>query len=245
MKRRLFVFLAILCSVAALAAPVKVKVTVDNASLKATPEIQAKTVARIPLNTILESDEKQGEWYKVTLDREGVKMSGYIHEMLVTVVTGEAEAAGAGTVAPGEKSQAEISAEITLKIEEGRNLIRRDSKYEEALNSLSPLIAKTFNVTDPTRQKELASEIFLLRGMAQAGRGDDLAARREFRNIFEISLASAREAQKAIFDPKYLVIFQQAEQEFRGFNVDFSLAISKRAFGSEDQGRRQTGGPHA
>jgi len=232
MKRGLFIFLVIIGSIAALAAPVKVKVTVDNASLKATPEIQAKTVAKIPLNTILESEEKQGEWYKVTLDREGVKMSGYIHEMLVTVVTDEAEAGGAGAGSAGDKSQDQIVAEISLRIEENRNLVRRDGKYEEALNSLSPLVAKTFNVTDSKRQKELATEIFLLRGMAQAGRGDDLAARKEFRNVFEISPALARNAQK-YFDPKLLVLFQQAEREFLGFIVEFSLAISSDPSGAK------------
>lgn len=234
MKSRLFIFLCFFYVLAAFSAPVKVKVTVDNASLKATPEIQAKTVAKIPLNTVLESEEKQGEWYKVTLDREGVKMTGYIHEMLVTVVTGEGEAAGGvGTTASGEKSQAEIVAEISLKIEDSRNLIRRDNKHEDALNQLSPLLAKTFKVTDPKRQQELATEIFLLRGMAQAGRGDELSARKEFRNVFEISTTLAKDAQKNIFDQKLLILFQQAEREFLGFNVEFSLAISSEPSGAK------------
>jgi len=232
MKSKLFVFLFLGCLLAGFSAPIKVKVTVDNASLKAMPEIQAKTVARIPLNTVLDSEEKQGEWYKVTLDREGVKMTGYIHEYLVTVVSGEGEAAGGGTVA-GEKPQAEIMAEISLKIEDCRNLIRRDNKFEEAMNQLSPLVAKTFKVTDPKRQKELATDIFLLKGMALAGRGDELAARKEFRNVFEISPALAKDAQKNIFDPKVLVLFQQAEREYLGFNVEFSMAISSEPSGAK------------
>ena len=233
MKSRLFIFLFMVCLLAGFSAPIKVKVTVDNASLKATPEIQAKTVARLPLNTVLESEEKQGEWYKVTLDREGVKMTGYIHEMLVTVVSGEGEAAAGEALAPGEKPQAEVVAEISLKLEDSRNLIRRDNKFEEAMNQLSPLIAKTFKVTDPKRQKELATEIFLLKGMALAGRGEELAARKEFRNVFEVSPALAQDAQKNIFDPKVLVLFQQAEREYLGFNVEFSLAISSEPSGAK------------
>lgn len=233
MKSKLFVFLFLGCLLAGFSAPIKVKVTVDNASLKAMPEIQAKTVARIPLNTVLDSEEKQGEWYKVTLDREGVKMTGYIHEMLVTEVTGEGEAAGGEAVAVGERAQAEIAADITIKIDNCRNLIRRDNKFEEAMNQLSPLIAKTFKVADPKRQKELAAEIFLLKGMALARRGDELSARKEFRNVFEVSPALAREAQKAIFDPKDLALFQQAEREYLGFNVEFSLAISSEPSGAK------------
>lgn len=233
MKSKLFIFLFLICLLAGFSAPVKVKVTVDNASLKANPEIQAKTVARIPLNTVLDSEEKLGEWYKVTLDREGVKMTGYIHEMLVTVVSGEGEAAGGETLGPGEKPQAEVVAEISLKLEDSRNLIRRDNKFEEAMNQLSPLIAKTFKVADPKRQKELAIDIFLLKGMALAGRGDELAARKEFRNVFEISPSLAKDAQKNIFDPKVLVLFQQAEREYLGFNVEFSLAISSEPSGAK------------
>jgi sugar lactone lactonase YvrE len=233
MKGKLFIFLFIGCFLAGFSGPIKIKVTVDNASLKATPELLAKTVARLPLNTVLESEGKQGQWYKVTLDREGIKMPGYIHEDNVTVVTGEGEAAaGESVLAAGERPQAEIAAEIKLKIDDCRNLIRQDKKYEDALNQLSPLIARTFKVTDPIRQKELATDIFLLRGMAYADRGDEQSARKEFRNVFEISTTLAKDAQKYI-DPKLLILFQQAEREYLGFNVEFSLSISSEPSGAK------------
>jgi hypothetical protein len=54
--------------------PVKVKVIVDSATVKVTPEIDGETLARIPLNTILNSQEKQGEWYRVTFEKEGLKI---------------------------------------------------------------------------------------------------------------------------------------------------------------------------
>ncbi|MFZ2053983.1 MAG: hypothetical protein WAU81_07265, partial [Candidatus Aminicenantales bacterium] len=76
------------------AAAVNVKVIVDNASIKATPEIGGKTLANLPLGTILEAESKQGEWYKVTTTKDGATVSGYIHELLVEE-TGEEESPAA------------------------------------------------------------------------------------------------------------------------------------------------------
>jgi DNA-binding beta-propeller fold protein YncE len=234
MKNKVFILLFSICFLVGFSAPIKVKVIVDNSSLKAAPEIEAKTLTKIPLNTILEAEEKQGEWYRVSVNQDGLKLSGFIHEMLVKVVPVEGEPSVEETnPAAGEKTQAEIAAEIALKIEEYRNLIRQDGKYEEALDSLLPLIAKVFNVTNQKRQKELAAEIFLLRGLAQAGRGEEVAARKEFRNIFEVSPDLARDFQKSVFDPKVLVIFQQAEKEFLGLSIEFSLAISSEPGGAK------------
>ena len=61
----------------------KIATSVDNCTIKATPKIQSKTVARVSLGTILKSEEKIGEWYKVNLEKEGIKITGFIHEMLV------------------------------------------------------------------------------------------------------------------------------------------------------------------
>ena len=46
---------------------IKVRVTVDNASVKATPAIGGQNVATVPLDTVLDAESKQGEWYKVRL----------------------------------------------------------------------------------------------------------------------------------------------------------------------------------
>jgi hypothetical protein len=65
------------------AAPVKIKVILDNASIKATRTIGGKTLIQVPLNTVLDAESKQGDWYKVTW--QGV--SGYMHAMNVEEVT--------------------------------------------------------------------------------------------------------------------------------------------------------------
>ena len=66
--------------------PLRVLINVDNASLKETPALTGRTLARIPLYTLLEVELKQGDWYKVYIEKEGIKISGFIHEMLVKVV---------------------------------------------------------------------------------------------------------------------------------------------------------------
>jgi hypothetical protein len=112
-RRTLATFFLTLFVLGPAAAAVKVKIVVDNANIKATPEIGSQTLANAALNTILDVELKQGEWYKVTMTRNGSPVSGYIHELLVEeVVEGETQPV-APTAAP-MKSQGEISAEIEL-----------------------------------------------------------------------------------------------------------------------------------
>ena len=75
-------------------AQVKVRVSVDSAGIKATPDIGSPTLVNLPLGTILEVEAKKGEWYKVTTSKEGIALIGYIHEILVEeVVEGESTSA--------------------------------------------------------------------------------------------------------------------------------------------------------
>ncbi|MGB2844123.1 MAG: hypothetical protein WBC02_04640, partial [Candidatus Aminicenantaceae bacterium] len=62
----LSIFLVFFLVISLGAAPIRVKVTVDNAKINETRAIGGKTLARVPLNTVLEAETKQGEWYKVT-----------------------------------------------------------------------------------------------------------------------------------------------------------------------------------
>ena len=61
---------------------IKLRVTLDNVSIKATRAIGGKTLIRVPVDTILDAERKQGDWYKVSW--QGV--SGYIHAMNVDEV---------------------------------------------------------------------------------------------------------------------------------------------------------------
>ena len=83
--------------ITALAAPLlaqgtKVKVVVENASLRLKPSLDSEAIEEsIPLNTILTSENKVGEWYEVKYESQvGVTLIGYIHEMYVEVLVEEA-----------------------------------------------------------------------------------------------------------------------------------------------------------
>ena len=226
---------------------IKVKVITEDANLKESPEIGAKTLAKLPLNTILQADEKQGEWYKVSLEWEGRRVAGYIHEMLVSVIV-ENEAVppvkdvpaktaetkeGAPKAEPAkeppqglDKSQAEILADLEIQLEKCRILIREEQKFDEALSLLSPLAARSLRVASREKQVEMTSEILLLKGLAQAGRGDEEAARAEFRNMFEVDAQIAKSLTKNIYDAKIGTLLKQAEMRYLGVILEYSIEIS-------------------
>lgn len=207
--------------------PVKVRVIVDSATVKVKPEIDGETLARIPLNTSLEAVEKQGEWYKVTFDKGGLQITGFIHEMLVREMSAD-EIAEEDKASPSRtiESQTEIIVEIQGWMDKGRQMIREGKKYKEALASLSPLIAKTFRIEDIQKQRQLAAEIFLWMGMGYSGLGDSYAALREIRNMFEVDYAFGKTITRNIYDPQIGGLIEQAEKEYLGIIKNYSLRIS-------------------
>ncbi|MCJ7579884.1 MAG: PEGA domain-containing protein [Candidatus Aminicenantes bacterium] len=207
-------------------APIKVKVIVDGASVKGTPDIGGQTLARVTLYTILDAEEKEGSWYKVYMENEGVQVSGFIHEMLVEEYTGEDIPAGQVASGTGSTFQAELIAEIELKVETNKNLIRQEQELKEVIERLRPLIAKTFNISDVQRQKQIASEIYLWMGLAYSGQNDLYAALKEFRNMFEVEPAYAKEMTRNIIDPEVVALVQNAENEYKGLITEYSLEVS-------------------
>jgi DNA-binding beta-propeller fold protein YncE len=217
--------LSALLVIGSAAAGLRVKVIVDNASIKATPEIGGQTLANSPLGTVLDVELKQGEWYKIKTTKGGASISGYIHELLVEeLAEGEVPAAPA-SVGP-IKSQGEISAEIELKIEESKSLIRQEKELDRAAEELRPLLAKAFSLDDHPRQKQVACEIYLWLGLASAKRGDKLGAFREFQNMFDVDYAYAKEVTRNVYDPTVSSFIDQAERHYRGLLVDYSLEIT-------------------
>jgi len=110
-----------------------------------------------------------------------------------------------------ERAQAGLVAEIEEQLDKCRDLIRVGQKFQEALDLLSPLTARVFTVADRNQQLSLAIEIFLLKGIAQSGSGNDPAAVREFRSMFELNPALARQATKNIYDAKLIALLRRAE----------------------------------
>ena len=207
------------------AAAVKVKVIVDNASIKATPEIGSQTLANVALSTVLDVELKQGEWYKVTTTKEGTPITGYIHELLVEE-TSEGETPPVGASGALMKSQGEIGAEIELKMDESKSLIRQEREFDKATEDLRPLLAKAFSIDDRVRQKQIACEVYLWLGLACAKQGDNYGALKEFRNMFEVDYTYAKEVTRNIYEPAVGSFIDQAEKQYRGLLVDYSLEIT-------------------
>jgi len=217
---------------AASAAPVKVRTVVDNASVKASPEIGAKSLAKLPLNTTLEVRDKQGEWYKVSFEKDGATIEGYIHEMLVEEAPGEAavqEPAGK----PAEEAKPDLSAEIESAIDSAKESIRQDKGLAGAQESLDGLLAKVFNISDPKQQRSLAVEIYLWLGIARLAGGDNAAGLREFKKMFDVDPVVAKEAIRNVATPKVDSLLKLAEQESLGLISDFSLEVSSDPVSAE------------
>jgi DNA-binding beta-propeller fold protein YncE len=205
---------------------IKLKVIVDDARVNETPEINGKTLARLSLNTILDSEGKEGEWYKVSLEVESVRITGYMHEILVEAVSAEDLEAGVLEGLPIlEETQEEIIVEIQSTLDESRELIRSDRDLETAVVSLRPLIAKAFRLTDDQAQRELAAEIFLWIGMAYAGLNQNEQALEEIRNMFEVDYLYAKKSTRNIFDPKIVSLIHSAESAFLGKITEYSIEI--------------------
>jgi hypothetical protein len=70
------------------AAIYKLKVKVPVVNIRVGPSLTSTIITRALQGTILESDTKQGEWYKVSMptSKSGEKIYGYVHEGAVEIV---------------------------------------------------------------------------------------------------------------------------------------------------------------
>lgn len=67
---------------------VKLRVVVDEAGIRLKADRSDPFITKVPLGAILESNEKKGEWYAISLppDDRGFVVRGYIHETSVEVI---------------------------------------------------------------------------------------------------------------------------------------------------------------
>jgi tetratricopeptide (TPR) repeat protein len=203
----------------------KVKVIAENANIKATPELGGRVLTRVPINTILDAELKQGEFYKVLWTKDGAPISGYIHEMQVQEVSG-AEEQQAVPVVGLAKTQGQIVAEIQMKMDESRQLIIKKKELDTALSNLRPLLARAFAVDDRQLQRQNACEIYYLLGLAYMEKGDYQGALQEFRNMFEVDADYAGNITRLISNPVHSNFIDLADKQYRGILVDFSLEIN-------------------
>ncbi len=95
--RKTFFTACLVLLVIALALPLmaqgtKIKVIVENASIRLKPSLDSEAIEEsVALNTVFMAEKKVGEWYEVKYESNvGVLLIGYIHEMYVEVMAEEA-----------------------------------------------------------------------------------------------------------------------------------------------------------
>jgi sugar lactone lactonase YvrE len=130
-----------------------------------------------------------------------------------------------GLSAGRENSPQDIVAEIAAQIENARDALREEGKCAEALNLLTPVLARLLSVPEAKQRIALSAEVFFLRGMAEICLGDETAARREFQSLYALDPDVARTMTKNVFDPKILSLLKQAERESRGENTAYVLGL--------------------
>ena len=205
---------------------IKLRVTVDDSSIKATQELTGRTIGKVPINKILDAEEKVGDWYKVYYEEGGLKKPGYIHSSLVVEVSGdEVYNPDIGMPRLSGKSQEEIFGEIKFGINDTQSLIISERGLDSAIESLRPLLAKAFQIEDDVRQKELAIEIYYWLGMAYAKKGEKYFALKEMRNMFEVDQFYAKSLTRTISDKTIADLIYQAEMEYQGVISEYSLVI--------------------
>jgi len=95
MTRKVFAsccLLLFLASAALLAAPIRLRVTAEQANVREKPDITSAILLQVPEGTLLEAETKQGEWFAVRIAAEtGGLLSGYVHESLVMALPAEEE----------------------------------------------------------------------------------------------------------------------------------------------------------
>jgi len=230
-----FKFLMVLIIIVKLAFPsVKLEVVVNNAHIKATPEIGGENITQVNIGTILTGEEKQGEWYKVNLNKENEEITGFIHEMLVKVVE-EKETTPGDLESSSEKvlTQEEITAEIETTIENSKKSIRQETQLDEAIEALRSLIPKLFKIEDSENQKKCAAEIYLWIGLGYGAQNKEFLALREMKNMFEVDHSYALEISRNIYDPNIAKIISLAEKEYLGLIEEYYLKISTNPSNAE------------
>jgi DNA-binding beta-propeller fold protein YncE len=196
---------------------------IPGAPVYKTPAVARQPLIILPLNTPLDAELKQGEYWKVTVEVDGVKTTGYVHEMLVEVVNESdlREEAPLGSV----RTQAELTVEIEHAIEENKNLITQQGDLAQTVENLRSLLPKVLNLEDPQKQKQFACEVYHWTGYALARMEEDARAIREFRNMFETDFLAAKQLTKYQAEANISRLIAIAEKQYNGTFVGYVVRI--------------------
>jgi DNA-binding beta-propeller fold protein YncE len=208
-----------------LTAGIKLKVIVENTYILMAPKIGSQKLAKVAPPSILDAEPRQGDFYKVSLDQNGVRITGYVHYVSVQEVS-EREAEQALTPAGLIKTQADIEAQIETRIEENKDLIVQEKDPERAEENLRPLLARTFALEDRQKQKQLACQVYYWLGVALAKQGDKCRAVQELRNMLEVDAGFAAEVTRNVPDPVVSRLMDNAEKQYNGTLIEYSVSIN-------------------
>lgn len=177
----------------------------------------------LPFNKVIDGELKQGDYWKVTVEVNGVPTAGYVHELLVEVVN-EAdlrEEAPLGSV----KTQDDLAAELSFEIGMKKDLITRQSDLAQTVENLRSLLPKVLNLEDHQKQKQVACDVYYWSGCALARMTEDTRAIREFRSMFETDFLLAKLSTKYMLDPEISRLISIAEKQYNGTFVGFTVRI--------------------
>jgi DNA-binding beta-propeller fold protein YncE len=211
-----------LCALSAAGAVTKLKVTDANgARVFKEPRLGGQPITILPLNTPVDGQAKKREFWQVTVDKGGVKTMGYIHEFSVAEVK-ESE----GTAAPGSvKTQDQLAVEIQFIIDQNKEMIQQGKDLAKAADSLRTLVARTFHLENPQQQKQLACDIYFWIGQALAKQDDDIAAIKEYRNMFEVDELAAKKATDYVSELSTIQLIEIAVKQYKGVFDGYTLRI--------------------
>lgn len=91
----LFAFLLVLAAGLIAQDVMIIKVKVQAANVRSQPDMNGAVIRQVKLGTLLESRQKSGDWFEVTItDEKGSAVSGYINATVVDIVSGGGKAGG-------------------------------------------------------------------------------------------------------------------------------------------------------
>jgi DNA-binding beta-propeller fold protein YncE len=213
------------------AGPTKLKVTTEGAAIYLSASVSSQKLASVSVGEILDPEGTQGKFYKVTLDRKGIKITGFIYKEYVEEAT-EAEVQAGAAPVPSGPSQADMVVQIETKIGQNTDLIKLGTDLGKAVENLRPLIAKLFSLDDRVKQKQIASNIYFYVGVALARQGDDNGAFKEFLNMFDVDPALAAETTKNFFDPHVNKLIDCAEKRHKGLILAYTVGVNTEPQGA-------------
>jgi hypothetical protein len=97
---------------------IELQVIVQKANVRAKPDIESEIITQVSLGTILKSDKKEGNWYRIILppDQGGATRNAYIHSSIVEVMLTAKEAIPKAADKKEQVDSSEADTTLTQKL---------------------------------------------------------------------------------------------------------------------------------